>query len=401
MSTELPKAEPDWEPRSRSVTDRMAEVHADLRARCPFPFAAASPGLREFWSALRYEDIQHIARDTTTFANAFRPRLPIRRVPLESDPPEHTQIRKTFAMHFTPRRLAEMEVHSRRFAIELLTPLLKAGGGDFAHEFARPLPPQVLLTLIGCSREDWVEIKDACDDSLRYLTPDPDGPALSKAADETLWAYSRRVLDERKRVQRDPATDALTALMHARIDGQPIDEELVLGFVRLLVAAGHESTTSALSICLHHLARNTDDQARLRVNPALIPAAIEEMLRYESPVLMMPRTVTRDTELGGRSLKAGDMLFLNWASANRDGQAFEHPDQCQIERSPNRHLAFGFGIHTCLGAALARLELRVALEELLGRTEAFTLAGPVVHEDWHTYGVRSLPLSVRARDEEN
>src|SRR5207248_2701573 len=148
-------------------------------------------------------------------------------------------------------------------------------------------------------------------------------------------------------------------------------------------------------IALHYLARNEADQQRLRANPALIPAAIEEILRLETPVLAMPRIVAHDTVVHGRELEQGDRVMLYWASGNRDPSAFERPDEARLDRKPNQHLAFGYGIHKCIGAPLARLELRVVLEEWLRRTEAFGLAGAVTVEPWHRFGPRHMPVWIK------
>jgi cytochrome P450 len=184
-------------------------------------------------------------------------------------------------------------------------------------------------------------------------------------------------------------------LLVARADGEPLDEALIAGVVRLLIAAGHDSTTSAVGIALHYLARHRDDQQRLRENPALIPPAVEEILRLETPVLTMPRVVAHDTVIRDRELKQGDRVMLYWASGNRDSDAFDSPDEPHLDRKPNQHLAFGYGIHKCIGAPLARLELRVALEEWLRRTHAFGLAGEVTVEPWHRFGPRHLPLWIK------
>jgi cytochrome P450 len=162
--------------------------------------------------------------------------------------------------------------------------------------------------------------------------------------------------------------------------------------IRLLLAAGHDSTTSAVGMTLHYLARTPVDQSRLRAEPGLIPTAVEEMLRVEPPVFAMPRVVAADVELHGRSLRAGDRVLLYFVSGNRDADAFADADSCMVDRRPNPHLTFGYGIHRCVGAPLARLELRVALECWLARTRAFGLAGEVTFEAWHRFGPRSLPV---------
>jgi cytochrome P450 len=278
----------------------------------------------------------------------------------------------------------------------LLDPLLAAGGGDAAHEFARPLPPQVLLAFLNQPRGDWSQTKAWCEDAYLQTASEPDLQARFVKADQGLWDYAYWVVADRKRHPRDVSRDPVSGLLAAGAEGEALDESLIAGVVRLLIAAGHDSTTSAVGIALHYLARHPDDQRRLRADPLLIPAAVEEMLRLEAPVLAMPRIVARETTLHSRVLQPGDRVMLYWASGNRDPQAFEHPDQPRLDRKPNQHLAFGYGIHKCIGAPLARLELRIALEEWLRRTHAFGLSGEVTMEPWHRFGPRQLPLWIKA-----
>jgi cytochrome P450 family 130 len=395
MTDTLQSGKPDLEEDFDPLTEEdVTAKHAMMREQ--WPVAHVRNGAAHFWALTRYADVTSAARDTAGFANGKRVRFKSRRPPLESDPPEHTQWRKLLNPFFNPRRIEEtFEPVSRKLAVALIAPLVAAGGGDLAHELARPLPPQVLLSLLGQPAADWETVKGCCE--LAYLdrSDDPADRARFGAANDMLWNYSRDVVAARIASRLDPTTDLIAALL-AGAGNLENGTELVAGVVRLLLAAGHDSTTSALSICLHYLARNRDDQVRLRAEPAKLRTAIEEMLRFETPVIAMPRTLARDTEIGGRSLRTGDRAMLYYAAANRDGAAFADPDRCLIDRSPNPHLAFGIGIHSCVGAPLARQEIRVVLEELLARTRSFALAGPVVREFWHPYGLRYLPLYIEA-----
>jgi cytochrome P450 len=381
----------DWVPLSEEVLSDVVTAHAQLRAHCPVAHSTPAGGLPAFWALSRYEDVTAVARDAATFANALDTRLPIRRVPLESDPPEHGKIRRFLQRYFTPGRLAAFEPQIRIMASDMLTPAVHSGGGDLALELARPLPAKVLLTFLGQPTDKWLILKEQCEEQLASLTLAADGRQRSRDADVWLWTLSRQIVAARRAVPLDPERDVLSGLIALSIDGAPIADDLVVGFVRLLIAAGHESTTSALSICLLHLACNLEHQNALRRDLSLIPDAVEEILRYKSPVIMMPRTVARDVTLHGRELRRGDRIMLLWASANRDHNTFPDADTCVLGRSPNRHVAFGHGIHSCLGASLARLEIRIALEELLSRTREFRLASPETHEHWHRHGVRTMP----------
>ncbi len=383
-----PDLEEDFDPLRE---EDVAAKHADMRARCPV--AHVRSGAAHFWALTRHADVTAAARDSVTFANGKRTRFAGRRPPLESDPPEHTIWRKLLNPFFTPRHVENFEPVSRAIAVDLVAPLVAAGGGDAAHGLARPLPPQVLLSFLGQDKADWREIKEHCETAYLDRSDDPADRAKFAASNDALWDYSRRAVEARVAAQTDPAGDLLAALLAGTRDMDG-GTELVAGVMRLLLAAGHDSTTSALSICLHYLARNPRDQASLRAEPQRLRVAIEEMLRFETPVIAMPRTVARDVEMKGKALRTGDRAMLYYAAANRDPAAFADADRCLIDRSPNPHLAFGMGIHACIGAPLARQEIRVALEELLARTKSFTLAGPVSREFWHPYGLRSLPLRI-------
>jgi cytochrome P450 len=293
---------------------------------------------------------------------------------------------------FLPGALAQFEPISRRIAVPLIEALLQGEGRDFAHGLARPLPPQVLLARLGQPVDDWARIKDCSEASYLQGSSDPADVATYEAANAYLWEYSYSAVSERRRNPRDPKSDLISAMLAGAIDGAPVDEALVAGMIRLLLAAGHDSTTSALGICLRFLAEHADAQQHLRARPEDIPDAVEEILRLQAPVVQMPRAVARDVELGGKSLKQGDRVLLVFASGNRDEAKFEHPEQCRLDRSPNRHLSFGTGIHVCIGNGLARQEIKVALEELLARTESFGLSGEPTREFWHPYGATRLVL---------
>lgn len=376
---------------SKTVTEDPDILHGRLRRECPVALQADATTGQTAWLLTRYEDIVEAASNPELFGQGVRwPGQ--RRPPLESDPPEHRPFRALMQPFFMPASLAALEPVSRGIATRLLEPLLAAGGGDFAHDFARPLPPQVLLARMGQPLTDWLEIKDACEAAYLQDASDPADLARYHASNDFLWDYSRAAVADRQTTPRDPKTDMIAAMLVGRIDDAPVDEDLIVGAVRLILAAGHDSTTSALGICLRYLAENEDAQNELREKPAGIPAAIEEILRLQSPVIQMMRTVRADTTLGGRELCAGDRVQLVFASGNRDEAAFDDAQTAALDRKPNRHLAFGVGPHVCIGNGLARQEIKVALEELLAHTRRFSLSAEPVREFWHPYGAVSLPL---------
>lgn len=381
----------DWDPnRARTVDDRAAE-YARLRAECPVPFGRDAWASPQFWSVMRYEDIAGVVADTETYSNAAA-RLGIRRVPLESDPPEHPQIRRLLMPLFAPKAMGAREGVTRDIAVALIDDLVASRGGDAVQRLSRPFPTQVLMTWLGQPREDWTMIKAWADASRPQQVRDATHRQEIESAEAALWDYSWALIRDRQSNPRDVGADPVSAMLAGEVDSKPLPEQMAVGMVRLVLAAGHDSTSQAVGICTAFLAAHPEHQARLRSDPKLLRTAIDEILRLESPVVAMPRTVAREVELHGRRLKPGDRVLLNWASANRDPSAFEAPDECQLDRFPNRHMVFGSGVHQCAGAPLARQELRVVLEELLARTAAFGLSGEPELQDMQQYGFSRLPI---------
>lgn len=382
---------------SKTVEEDPSIRHARLRRECPVALQRSDSGgpLQNGWLVTRYDDIMAVVKDTETFGQSIRwPGQ--RRPPLESNPPEHREFRGLMQPFFMPAALAKLEPLSRDIARTLIEPLVAAGGGDFAAGLARPLPPQVLLARMGQPIEDWERVKECCEAAYLQASNDADDLMTYEAANAYLWQYSRDAVADRKTHPRDPKDDIIAALLAGTVGGEPVDEGLIVGMVRLVLAAGHDSTTSAVGICLRYLAEHQDVQDRLRAEPALIPGAVEEILRLQAPVIQMPRRVEKDTCLAGRDLLQGDRVLLVFASGNRDEAAFDDPDAFVIDRFPNRHMSFGVGIHTCIGNGLARQEMKVALEALLARTRRFTLGEAPAFEFWHPYGATSLMIELEA-----
>jgi len=378
---------------STTATDPRA-LYARLRAECPVALQegtrGSSGGTKPAWLITRHADIMAACNDPDTFGQSVRFEGQ-RRPPLESNPPEHRTWRRLLQPFFTPKAIAQFAPVSREIASKLIGPLIDAGRGDFAAGVARPLPPQVLLALLRQPQEDWSAIKEASEAMYFQGSSQPEERARYEAADAFLWSYARQAVEARKTTPQDPSADLIAAMLEGAKQGGEITEPLIAGVIRLFLGAGHDSTTSAVSICAEYVAEDQALQRKLREEPALIPAAIEEILRLRPPVLQMPRTVMKDVTLHGRTLEEGDAALLVYASGNLDEDAF--PDATSFKlRSPNRHLSFGFGVHTCLGNSLARLEMRVTLEQLLSRTKSFRLSGAADHEFWHPFGSTALPL---------
>ncbi|MGI5326945.1 cytochrome P450 [Actinomadura nitritigenes] len=348
-----------------------------------------------FWALTRYDDIARAVRDTATFSSGLGPpRLgPVPSPPIEVDRPEHTAYRRVLQPFFSPEHIRRLEPRVRDLAVSMLDPLIASGSADFAEAFSYPFPARVLSLLLGLPGDDWAMLKDLAEEFFKAGEERDNDPGRRDRANEALLDYGRQLIAERRRMDLDPREDLVTGLLHAEMNGRPLSEEAVVGVMRLLLSAGHNSTTSSLGICALHLARDPGLQDELRRRPERLPAAIEEFLRHETPVMTTPRALAKDVEVGGRMMRAGEQVMLVWASANRDEEHFAEPDRCVIDRAPNDHMVFGRGIHRCLGQPVALMEIRVALEELLSRTSRVEVAGEVKRTNWERYGVTALPLS--------
>lgn len=385
---------PDWDPNQfKTVADRAAE-YARLREQCPVALGLDAWAAPSFWSVMRYRDVATCARDSRTFANGASARLGIRRMPLESDPPEHGQIRRLLNSFFMPRALERRAAVIAAAVQEHLDPFIAAGGGDAISAIARPIPTKVVMAFLGQPLEDWSKIKAWADASRPQQVTDEATRLRIEEAEQALWDYSWALVRNRQASPRPSDTDPVTAILNGTIDGQPMPEEHAVGMVRLVLAAGHDSTSQAIGIVTHFLATRPDIWAMLSADRALIRPAIEETLRLNSPVVAMPRTVTRDIELGDRHIRAGERVLLNWASANRDPDVFEDADTWRLDRPRNPHMVFGHGIHTCAGAPLARQEIELYLNRLFDLCGGLELADEPTIQQMQQYGFAALPVQV-------
>lgn len=383
----------EWDPTLHIDPDaRMAQM-AELRGKCPVAFTGARGGQ---WTVSRYADLVSVAQDTATFSNGKAPRFGRRLPPLEVDPPEHHVWRQALQRFWMPSRMKRLEPYIQTSATQLIDPIMARGGGDLARELAYPLPVLALCAQLDISLEHWEHVKTWAEESLGAESGDAHEREVALAAHHKLVDLATDIVRERRASPRDPDADITSALLDLQIDGAPVGDDLVAGVLRLLISAGHNSTTNAMGNLLLYLATHPDEQDDLRAHPEKLAAAIEELLRYESPVQEMPRFVTRDTVLQGRDIAEGDRIGMLWASGNRDESVFPDADRCILDRKPNRHLAFGVGPHMCLGAPMARMELRIAATELLTRTRRITVSGDVVRKPYHHMGVAHLPVTLTA-----
>ncbi|HTE39386.1 MAG TPA: cytochrome P450 [Steroidobacteraceae bacterium] len=380
---------PDWNPAEHvEIDDRMAHMK-QMREHCPVAYTERGGG---GWGLLRYQDIVAATLDPENFRNGGAPRHGQALAPLEVDPPVHRDYRRLLTPFFTAKRMQQLEPQIRQFAQDLLAPIIARGHADLAREFSYPLPVLSLCTVLGFGVDRWEEIKRVSEDTLLVESADVAERERARVSHEALLVLARELVADRRAHPRDVESDLPSAILAAKIEDKPIGDDAAAGMLRLLISAGHNSTTSGLGNALLHLARDVDAQQQLRTNPAAIPTAIEEILRYDTPVQAMPRRAAKELTLHGRTIEPGEKIDMFWAAANRDETVFTDPDTCILDRQPNRHLTFGHGIHLCLGAPMARLEIRVALEELLKKTRSFSVDGQVGRTHFHRVGVTSLPV---------
>jgi cholest-4-en-3-one 26-monooxygenase len=371
------------------------------------------PGGVGFWAVTKRADIVRISKQPERFRNA--PRLAIfeegapvegertlARHLLNMDPPEHAAFRKAASHWFTPRAIRRRHDEVERITREQLDAMAGDGEertGDFVGDLAAPVTLSVLADMLGVPREDWRlmfrwtnQIAGASDPEYQQEA-DPQGSV--QGARSGLFEYFARLAEERREAPRD---DMVSVLANATVQGRPIPTFELLSYFLLLVVAGNETTRNAASGGLLALIRHPDEMARLRARPELVEPAVEEIVRWTAPVIQFCRTPVEDVEIRGRKIAAGDSLCLFYPSANRDEEVFPDPEVFRVDRHPNPHLGFGIGEHFCLGANLARLELRVIFRALAARLEAVELAGSVERmRSSFLGGVKRMPIRYRLR----
>jgi cytochrome P450 family 142 subfamily A polypeptide 1 len=329
----------------------------------------------DVWGIARYDDVLAIEKDPTTFSSRGAPRphgIPLPMM-ISMDNPEHQRRRSLVNRGFTPRRIAEMEGTVAGLCRRIVDRVCEAGTCDFVWDVAAPLPLMMIADLLGFGEDAHDDLLRWSDDMLRATSATAPPEVLDLAADAMLGfrELQLRVIAERRAEPRD---DLISTLCAAEIDGHRLDDESIVNETLLLLIGGDETTRHVISGGMLALLDHPDQLAALAADPDLLPVAVEELLRWVSPVKNMSRTVTTDVELRGQHLREGDEVMLFYPSANRDEAVFDAADTFDVRRDPNPHIAFGFGPHYCLGASLARLELKVMLGEVLARMPDLALA---------------------------
>ena len=383
----------DFDPEIPEDFDSPHIEYARLRRECP---VAHTNGLGGFWALTRYDDVKRAASDSSTFITSVQNVVPKvaytgRRPPLHLDPPEHTPYRKALNPLLSQDRAELFAERARELTRRLLDPMVAKGGGDICVELSSYLPVHVFGEWMRMP-EEWLEtLHDA--GRAFILAVHSNVPEVMKETSLRLYDMARALIALRHDEPQDPALDPTSALIAARHDGQPLPDELLVGTVRQVLVVGMVAPMVMIGNICVHLSRDKALQEQLRDDPALIPAAIEEFLRLYTPYRGFARTAVCPVEMGGRKIAPGEAIALIYASANRDEDVFPEPDKFIIDR-PNidQHLAFGRGPHNCPGIHLGRMQLRVALEEILSATTMFELDGPLTVSRWPEVGALSVPL---------
>ena len=383
-STDFDHLDPRW------VNDPYP-IWDELRGTCPVAHTERFSGV---YFPSRYEDIRAIAYDTEHFSSRKvvvregHPPVDRGAPPITSDPPRHRVARMVLLPPFTPQAIDKLAPKARQICNALIDRFIDRGTCDGAVDYAEHIPTLVMAHMLGLPESDGAQFRKWITEILQEGTTDD--VVLNRGLDE-ITEYFREHMHTRR---KNPGDDLISYLTQRQYpDGKYFTDNHVLGTLRLLLVAGIDTTWSGIGSCLWHLAKTPADRKRLVAEPALMPTAIEELLRAYAPVTMA-REVAKETEIGGCPFKPGQMVLLSFPAANRDPAMFPDADKVIIDRKENRHAAFGLGIHRCVGSNLARMELTVAVEEFLKRIPEFGLAGEVTWSEGSVRGPRRLPIRI-------
>jgi cytochrome P450 len=378
----------DYDHRHVAMLDNHDDVHREMRAKCPVQHSENYGG---FWALTRYADVEAATRDTANFSSQTvtipfvgnpRPFIPI-----ENDPPEHQKYRGLINVVFRPRRISEMEAQIRDYTNSLIQNFIRQGRADLANDLVFPLTSRVITWFLGIPDED---VQRFSGWALALVTVG--NPEEELALQLEIRDYYLKLIDPRRET---PGDDLASHLLASTLDGRPVRDDEILDIYLTLTGAGGDTTASAGNNIFRLLDAHPDVRERLRTEPEILPTAIEEFLRYITPVYGFGRTATSDTDVAGTEIHKGERIWLSWLSANHDETEFPQPDQLILDRSPNRHLAFSAGVHRCPGAPLARLQLRVLIEEVLRQLPDYRLVDPstVRISEGIPRIIRSLPVT--------
>ena len=381
------KLQQDWDPKSDAVLRDQRAAYDEMRERCPVAYS-------DFlgWSLFRHEDIVRVLNDAGTFSSVVSRHLS---VPNGMDPPEHTEFRGIIERYFGPEQMETFEPQCRKIAANLVQSLLERDEIEFISEFAQGFAVRVQCTFLG-----WPA---GMHEPLRLWTLKnqqatlaEDRAAMTKISAE-FEGYVGEMLEVRRAAGAQASDDITTSLLRQQVHGRLLRDEEIVSVLRNWTAGEVGTISAAVGILVHYISGHADLQQQLRAQPSLLPEAIEEILRIRGPLVANRRVTTRPVEIGGRRIGAGERISLTWISANRDDRVFADPEGFRPERDQSPNLLYGAGIHVCPGVPLARLEMRVAMEELLARTARIEPAPgrPPTGAMYPASGFATLPLSIR------
>ncbi|MEZ0049086.1 cytochrome P450 [Mycobacterium sp. MAA66] len=380
---------------------------AHLRVAAPVSWVEV-PGYQPFWAITKHSDIMDVERANTLFSNSPRPVLVTAEADevqadmgistlIHMDDPQHRVVRAIGADWFRPKAMRALELRVDELAKRYVDEMVRVGPEcDFAQQVSVNFPLYVIMSLLGVPEQDFAsmlkwtqELFGSDDDEYKRGANMEDNVATMIE----LFGYFTELTASRRAT---PTADLASAIANATVDGQPLSDIETVSYYMIVAAAGHDTSSATISGGLHALIDNPDELARLRAHPELMPSAVEEMIRWVTPVKAFMRTATADTIVRGVPIAAGESVLLSYPSGNRDEDLFDEPFRFDIGRDPNRHVAFGYGVHFCLGAALARMEINSFFTELIPRLAAIELAGrPEYVATTFVGGLKHLPIRYR------
>jgi cytochrome P450 len=388
----------EFNPHSKTLQDDPYPTYRKMRDEAPVMHV---PDL-DFWAVSRHADVQTALRETGKFSSrrSLDSDDGLSNVPMIviMDPPRHGELRSLLSRAFTPRRIDELAGRIREISIELIEQFIEAGSCDLWADFSAPLPTIVIAELLGIPPEDKEMFKEKSTLLAQSVGPgmglSPASLASSSNPVMQLAGYLASIFDEKR---KKPSDDLMGALLAAEVDGKRLEQAELVGFAVLLLIAGNETTTNLISSAAVLLDQHPDQRAYIFEDPERIEIALDEFLRFESPVQGLERIVTEELTFGGKTLTRGEKVFLMLGSANRDERAIENPDEFNVRRTPNPHLAFGWGGHFCLGANLARMETRIAFEEIAKRLPEYHVSAPTERLYSGAFrGLLSVPIEFKS-----
>ena len=387
--------ESDWAASAQEGQTNPLDEDRRMRRECPVAYSADYGG---FYALFRYADITEAARKPEIFSSASTITVPASHpdsapsIPVQADPPWHRHYRAVLAPLFKGPRLESFEETLRRTATDLIDDFIADGSTELIDNYCVPLPAAGLCLLMGLPFDDWRLIHAWVVGENENI--EKGDAEARRGVQQEIYEYCDTVLAYRR---DHPADDVMTAMLQAEIDGEPLTREQMQGMFQVLIGAGHETVARTLGTALHYLAINVDDRDRLRAEPSLLKPAVEEFIRWGAPVRCLGRRAVADAEIGGRKIPAGSLVGMMWSSGAHDEAAYPDPDVCDFDRKPQRvNISFGVGIHRCIGEHLARLEMRVGIDEFLKRVADFEIAGDTPLSGWPTMGYNRIPIRFTA-----